>query len=422
MAQPLGWMSTKKRSCGAVYVYRYLQMENDKQVEKCKTVGLVRELRSEKKAWEKAEQDGLLVFSKTLNSWSTFEQLALRFIDSGGIKYKAGGLDQKAEESAERDEGYLRRYAIPKWGERKATTISVNEVTAWYLELNQSLAWGTISKIHDAMSLTYQWAIRERIIPADPECNPFRPRKLGGVPCKCDSDYEARIATPEQVFAILSQLNKPETRVEWTLVLLHACTALRPSEAFGLKWSDLDFERNQINLRRGFSKGKVTRGKTKLAMTCVAMHPALAVFLNELRAESAYAADDDWIFASDTLHGKKPLDASMAGKSYLRPAAIAAGVIGEDEDVRWGWVNLRHSLGTWLADTVDLKTAQSALRHSKIATTAEIYAHRVAPTLVEAQGKYLERLKAAADAKETGLLTGLGSQNQSHPKPVTALF
>lgn len=422
MAQPLGWMSTKKRSRGAVYVYRYFQMENDKKVEKCKTVGLVRELRSEKKAWEKAEQDGLLVFSKTLNSSVTFGQLALQFVDSGGIKYKAGGLETKAEESSKRDEGYLRRYAIPKWEQHTAITISVSDVTAWYLELNHSLAWGTISKIHDAMSLTYQWAIRERIIPADADCNPFRPRKLGGVPCKSDSDYEARTATPEQVFAILSFLNTPETRIEWTLVLLHACTALRPSEAFGLKWRDLDFKRNQINLRRGFSKGKVTRGKTKLSMTQIAMHPVLAIVLNELRAESAYAADDDWIFASDTLHGKKPMDANAAGKKYLRPAAIAAGVITDDEDVRWGWVNLRHSLGTWLADTVDLKIAQSALRHAKIATTAEIYAHRVAPTLVAAQGKYLERLKAAADEQKTGLLTGLGATNQSHSKPATALF
>lgn len=78
------------------------------------------------------------------------------------------------------------------------------------------------------------------------------------------------------------------------------------------------------------------RGKTKLSMTQVAKHPALADFLRELRAESAYATDEDWIFASATLRGKKPLDANTAGKNYQRPAAIAAGVISEDEDVRWG--------------------------------------------------------------------------------------
>jgi len=42
--------------------------------------------------------------------------------------------------------------------------------------------------------------------------------------------------------------------------------------------------------------------------------------------------------------------------------------------------------------------------------------------LVDAQGKYLERLKAAGDVPNAGLLTGLGSTNQGHPKPATDLF
>lgn len=40
--------------------------------------------------------------------------------------------------------------------------------------------------------------------------------------------------------AILHDLDKPHPRLEWTLTLLHAATALRPEEAFGLKWDDID--------------------------------------------------------------------------------------------------------------------------------------------------------------------------------------
>ena len=66
------------------------------------------------------------------------------------------------------------------------------------------------------------------------------------------------------------------------LALLHVATALRPGEAFGLRWQDIDWQKGQISIRRGWSKGKETRGKTKRSMTEVAMHPVLAHALDKL--------------------------------------------------------------------------------------------------------------------------------------------
>lgn len=81
------------------------------------------------------------------------------------------------------------------------------------------------------------------------------------------SDYEAAVVTPEQMIVILRELDSPETLLEWTLALLHGATALRPGEAFGLKWSDVDWLKGQINIRRGWSNGKETAGKTEGSMT-----------------------------------------------------------------------------------------------------------------------------------------------------------
>jgi integrase len=64
--------------------------------------------------------------------------------------------------------------------------------------------------------------------------------------------------------------------------LLHVATALRSGEAFGLRWQDIDWQKGQISIRRGWSKGKETRGKTKRSMTEVAMHPVLAHALDKL--------------------------------------------------------------------------------------------------------------------------------------------
>jgi integrase len=108
------------------------------------------------------------------------------------------------------------------------------------------------------------------------------------------SDYEAKVVTPEQMIAILEQLDRPETKLVWTLALVHAATALRPDECFALKWWDIDPANNQILAQRAWSKGRETDSKTKGSMKSFAMHPGLAEFLNEWRKASCYNRDDDW--------------------------------------------------------------------------------------------------------------------------------
>jgi len=78
------------------------------------------------------------------------------------------------------------------------------------------------------------------------------------------------------------------------------------------------------------------------------MHPVLAGFLMAWRERTPYAKDDDYVFPSFRLKGKKPLSASIMVQKYLRPAAVKAGVIKEDERVRFGFHNFRHSLASSL--------------------------------------------------------------------------
>ena len=146
--------------------------------------------------------------------------------------------------------------------------------------------------------MSVRHAQRHDLIPAEASCNPFRPPKLGGVRCKSTSDYEAKVVSPNQMVAILAELDKPEHKLEWTLALVHAATALRPEECFALKWCDVRWTVDQILLRRAWSKGKETGGKTYGSMKPVAMHPALAGYLQQWRNETTFGEDSDWVFAS----------------------------------------------------------------------------------------------------------------------------
>ena len=207
--------------------------------------------------------------------------------------------------------------------------------------------------------------------------------------------YEAKTVTPEQMVVILNELNQPETRLEGTAALVHAATGLRPEEAFGLKWEDIDWQVGQIHIRRGWSKGRETEGKTEGSMTQVAMHQALADALRAWRRESVYSGDGDWVFASTRSKGRTPRCSGIAGQDYLRPAAVKAGVIPEGYKGRFGWHNLRHSLATFLAGEFEIGVIQSMLRHTKPTTTA-IYLHRVNSVQMAAQETFLDAIKVTS--------------------------
>jgi integrase len=206
------------------------------------------------------------------------------------------------------------------------------------------------------------------------------------------------VVEPEQMIEILGELDTPETLLEWTLALVHAATALRPEEAFGLKWMDMDWAKNQIHVRRAWSKGKLTEGKTENSLAPVAMHPALAQYLMAWRKESLYPKDSDWVFPSYRLKGRVPRAASTCGKKYLRAAAVTAGVIPAGESVRFGWHNLRHSLATFFGSKeVPVQVIQKTLRQKTLKMTMR-YTHAVNRQQVAAQGQFLGAIKLASEA------------------------
>jgi integrase len=310
----------------------------------------------------------------------------------------------KAEETVAVLELLLDRWILPRWGEKKASEIKPLEIEEWFESLTSipngrkkaPLTWATITKMKSIMSQVFRHAQRYELIPAaiGKDGRPTNPVVLAR--SESDSNYEAIVVNPEQMIVILSELDSPDTRLEWTVALLHAATALRPEEAFGLKWQDIDWQNGQINIRRGWSKGKETAGKNQRSMTQVVMHPALAQALQEWRRDSLYTQKTDWVFASTKSKGRTPRTAGVAGQDYLRPAAVKAGVIPLGYKGRFGWHNLRHSLATFFAaNEVNLPVIQSMLRHTKPTTTA-VYMHRVNSAQMAAQGMFLKAIRMAS--------------------------
>lgn len=403
-----GTVSIKKRANGLTWIYRYqvVRAADGKNVENTKVIGLVKDIGpSESAAWREVGRLGLDINnSRTSGMGRTFRELAEHFRQHE--LRKKTGIRKKAPETVKIAELLLDNWILPRWGNKPSAEIKPLEIETWFEVLtskphgkkNASLSWTTVAKMKSIMSQVFKHAQRHELIPASigSDGRPTNPVMLAR--SESGSTYEATVVTPEQMIVILSELEAPETRLEWTLALVHAATALRPEEAFGLKWIDIDWLNGQIHIRRGWSKGKETPGKNEGSMTEVVMHPALAQALHAWRRESLYHRDSDWVFASVRTKGKTPRSAGVAGQDYLRPAAVKAGVIPEAHRGRFGWHNLRHSLATFFAaNEVNLPVIQSILRHAKPSTTA-VYTHRVNAAQMVAQAKFLEAIKVTSPA------------------------
>jgi len=302
---------------------------------------------------------------------------------------------------------------IPEFGDEVAVEIKPKRIKTWLKSLQVEDA--TRSKYKSVMSSVYSFAISEEVLPAiiqleDGSFSTANPcSRVKGI--SSVSDYEAMTLEPEQTYRVLELLQQPES----TLLLLIAVTGLRISEALGLCWMDVLFDKGLIKIRQTFVHNAMQNGaKTRASKASVEMHPLLAAVLKTWKEQTRYSGQEDYVFASYKLNGKKPRMGSMIVEDYLRPAAAKAGLIEVREDgrtfdldgieiKRFGFHTFRHSLASFLmAEGENPAVIQATLRHTRLDMTM-YYSHARKQQKREAQGRVLEAVLGG----ERGLQRGL---------------
>jgi integrase len=359
-----GWFRRKK---GKLVYYWY----NSNGDERSKVVGL--STMTDDEGWLEV---GTLGLDKLVNQPDpakvTFGEVVQHYLAYG--KKKTG--DEKAHSSKNTDDRNARLH-LSHWSEYVAKDIEPLEIQDWI----DGLSKGLRSKLRNMMSAVYRHGQKFRMIPRTEESNPMK-----WVSATTVSDYEAVSLSPEESFAILERIGDPLVRV---LVILVAVTATRIGEALGLTWSDIDWKKLKINIRRDWVDGELGRPKSRASKAPVEMHEALAALLQAWRQQTPYSKDSDFLFPSFKLHGKQPRISSMIVQDYVRPAAVAAGVIPEDCS-RFGFHNLRHGLSTFLIENGhDPVVVQRMLRQSHVDMTMH-YVHN-SHKARNAQAQFIER-------------------------------
>lgn len=80
------------------------------------------------------------------------------------------------------------------------------------------------------------------------------------------------------------------------MALVDAFTGLRVSELLALKWSEIDFDKKQINITRGIVYGVVGKCKSKASAKPVPLDSVLADALRNWQLATPFNNDDDWVF------------------------------------------------------------------------------------------------------------------------------
>jgi integrase len=369
--QQKGWLTkhvSKRHGWTWVYHFYLDKPETGKRVENTVTLGPVSRFPREKDARAEIERrhltpnDGQSGIGRV-----TFAELV--------ANYRQKSFNKLGITTQSVTAHILDHYLLPRWGDSFALEINPDNIEEWLGAL--VLANPTKEKIRRVMNVVYRRGQKSRLLPMTGEGNP-----VAFVTQSSKSDYKAVIVSPEQAFRIMMELDDPYR----TLVFLVAVTGLRISEALGLRWDDIDYERQMIHLRRVWvGKDIVDQLKTEGSAAPVPLGGLLADALRGWNQNSPYTKSDDWVFPSFKLKGKTPLSASIMAADKIRPAALKVGIRLEPGQ-RFGFHNFRHSLATFLVSRgKDVKTIQGLLRHAKVTTTLDLYSQAIDTAKLEAQ-------------------------------------
>ena len=342
---------TKRKTGAVVWTFRWREDAGDLRVRRKKVIGTIDELPTRKAAEQAVAQMRLNINVDVVTPQTVSDLIA---------HYRVHELtpDQRAFASIETFNIMASRYVEPIWGACRLSEVRTVKVEEWLKSLPLSPASKT--KIKSTMSVLYSHAIRHEWLTFNP---------IAKVRASQKRLREKDVLEPEEFQALLEQLSVRDR----AMVLLAASAGLRRSELVALTWNDLDTDRMEVSIWRSYVRSRFGNTKTEASKKPVPLHPTVLAALLTWRAESHFAEDCDFLFASIRKNGEKPLSPDSLLKKSIKPAVVRAGITK-----RIGWHSFRHSLATWLRQRgVDIKVAQELMRHTNSKTTMDVYTHGV---------------------------------------------
>jgi integrase len=266
-------------------------------------------------------------------------------------------------------EQYVRLYITPHLGRTKLSRLTAPMIVEFRDRLLQETSRQRTRKVLTAL----------RLILNEMQCSALIAQNVALlVKVKKPSSREERplevgidVPSPAEVHTMLRHA---EGRDRARLVVA-AFTGMRTSELRGLAWSDVDFARGLIGVRRRADWwGSLGPPKSQKGHRDIPMIPLVANALKEWRLASptAPAGKQDLVFRS-RYDGVMSHTSVREGFDRVQRAA---GIIRPDAQAKYAPHKLRHFFASWMIDQgAGQKELQTLMGHDQSTRTADLYGH-----------------------------------------------
>lgn len=289
-------------------------------------------------------------------------------------RWKADVLTQRKPSSQKAALWHLRGFLLPFFGEMRLDQIAIENQQSFIARYagqveRKSLlnALGTLSSI---LKTAHAWGYNSSTVEFSRLTLP--PKSIR---------KRARFFTAQQARQIIAAAKEPFA----TIFAVAAMTALRPGEVFGLKVSDLDFQKSTLWVQRSAWYGKLQTPKSDSSVRALPLPEKLARRLQTYLLTWTPNAEE-LLFATST---GRPMIANNVVQRKLWPILEALKI------PHCGMHAFRHTHATLLLEDAGASPmiAQAQLGHTDPRLTLSVYAHLIG----EAHRKAVETVAEILD-------------------------
>jgi integrase len=292
-------------------------------------------------------------------------------------------------------QGMIKNHIRPAFGTRTLASITRGHIKELLAAKRESgLSKNTVRSIRATLSVMFTDAIDAELVTSNPTARTGQAlgRRTPDKMTATERRQQIKPMSIEQLAAFLRESAK--TSRHYNMFLLLADTGLRPGEARGLQWPDVDLVARTVHVERAVERGGRIKGTKTGASRTVDLTPRLAAALDRLQTSveaEALAAGREapaLVFPS----GRGTFDITTIAKAY-GAVVLRAGL------PKFRLYDLRHTFATHLLQAnAPITYVADQLGHAKPTTTLQHYAHWI-PRGDRALADRLEALRTGgADA------------------------
>ena len=279
----------------------------------------------------------------------------------------------------------LKRYVRDSLGKKKLESIKAIHLQELYSEMQDTrkLSPTVIRYTNTILKSAFGFAVKQDILFKNPAKMVELPKLI---------KREMVVLSKDEALIFLNASQKERLATLFTFLLATGC---RPSEAIGLKWQDLSFDRNSVEIKRvvvwnrtggswQFSKPKTAKSRRTIPLPVSLIKELKQHRIKQHKERLKLGADwqdFDLVFPSQV---GTPLTMGRITRVFQR--------IKDDCEITkpLRLYDLRHSTATFLLQkNINPKVVSERLGHSTVVLTLDVYSH-VLPTMQQDATDQLE--------------------------------